>query len=69
MAEKRFVMNVGISNFNDAQTGKVYCEYNLDEVVDLLNTFNEENVLLKHIIKSVLTQAQYIKIREIINND
>ena len=42
MTEKRFTMNVGISNFTDNQTQKVYSEYNLDEVVDLLNEQDTE---------------------------
>ena len=42
MVEKRFTMNVGISNFTDNQTQKMYSEYNLDEVVDLLNEQSEK---------------------------
>ena len=34
-------MNNGINQFIDAKTGKTYSEYNLDEVVDLLNGLTE----------------------------
>ena len=41
--DKRFVLNKGISNFSDTNTEKVYSEYNLEEIVDLLNELNDEN--------------------------
>lgn len=34
---KRFVFDPSIYHFTDTQTGKTYCEYNLDKVVDILN--------------------------------
>ena len=48
MAEnKRFVFDPSIYHFTDTRTNKVYCEYNLDEVVDLLNEQEEEIQRLK----------------------
>ena len=46
MSEKRFVLNVGVSNFTDTVTEKEYSEYNLDEIVEKLNELSEENKLL-----------------------
>ena len=34
---KRFVFDPSIYHFTDTKTGKTYCEYNLDKVVDILN--------------------------------
>ena len=47
MTEKRFVFDQSICHFTDTMTGKVYCGYNLDEVVELLNEQHEENQSLK----------------------
>lgn len=33
----RFVFDPSIYHFTDTKTGKTYCEYNLDKVVDILN--------------------------------
>ena len=44
---KRFVFDPSIYHFKDTLTGKTYCEYNLDKVVDLLNELWEENEQLK----------------------
>lgn len=41
MAEKRFVFDPSINHFQDVQTDKEYSEYNLDEVVELLNSQNK----------------------------
>ena len=45
--EKRFEVNLGIAQFVDNRTGKTYSEYNLDEIVDLLNKLNTNNERLK----------------------
>jgi len=37
----RFVFDPSIRHFKDTLTGKDYSEYNLDEVVDLLNQINK----------------------------
>lgn len=37
----RFVFDPSIYHFTDTKTGKTYCEYNLDKVVDLLNDYEE----------------------------
>ena len=50
MTAKRFKEEMGIAKFIDNQTGKEYSEYNLDEIVELLNELHEEN----HKIKSIL---------------
>lgn len=41
MMTKRFVFDPSIYHFTDTQTGKTYCEYNLDKVVDMLNNYEE----------------------------
>ena len=48
---KRFVFDPSIYHFKDTLTGKTYCEYNLDKVVDLLNELSDENEQLKETIK------------------
>lgn len=53
MIEKRFIFDPSIHHFKDAVTGKTYCEYNLDEVVDVLNDYENESVELKSEIKSL----------------
>ena len=47
MTAKRFILNEGVANFSDTVTDKVYSEYNLDEIVELLNELHEENKELK----------------------
>lgn len=37
MTEKRFVFDPSINHFQDTLTDQEYSEYNLDDVVDLLN--------------------------------
>ena len=41
MTENRYVFDPSISHFTDTETGKEYCEYNLDKVVDILNEQEE----------------------------
>ena len=48
MTEKRFVFDPSIYHFTDTATDKTYCEYNLDKVVDLLNSLSDENEQLKN---------------------
>ena len=38
---ERYVFDPSIYHFTDTQTGKTYCEYNLDKVVDMLNKYEE----------------------------
>ena len=47
MSAKRFKEERGIAKFIDNQTGKEYSEYNLDEIVCLLNELHEQNQYLK----------------------
>ena len=54
MTEKRYIFDPSISHFTDTKTDKIYCEYNLDEVVDMLNKYEKENQQLK-------TQTQRLK--------
>lgn len=44
-------MNVGVLNFTDKQTKRMYSEYNLEEIVDLLNEQHEEIQQSKVLIK------------------
>lgn len=53
MTEKRFEMNVGVLNFTDNQTKRMYSEYNLEEIVDLLNEQHEQNEQLKQQISEL----------------
>ena len=46
MAE-RYIFDPSIYHFTDTKTDKIYCEYNLDEVVDMLNKYEKENQQLK----------------------
>lgn len=64
----RFVFDPSINHFTDTDTGKIYCEYNLEEVVDLLNGLAQENVQLgsdiyqsKIIIGDLKRQHQKLK--------
>lgn len=64
----RFVFDPSINHFTDTDTGKTYCEYNLEEVVDLLNGLAQENVQLgsdiyqsKIIIRDLKRQHQKLK--------
>lgn len=64
----RFVFDPSINHFTDTDTGKIYCEYNLEEVVDLLNGLAQENVQLgsdiyqsKIIIGDLKRQNQKLK--------
>lgn len=50
MNVKRFKEEMGIAKFIDNQTGKEYSEYNLDEIVGLLNELADENEQLKTVI-------------------
>lgn len=47
MTEKRFVFDPSINHFQDTLTDQEYSEYNLDDVVDMLNEINDENEQLK----------------------
>lgn len=64
MTEKRFVFDPSIYHFTDTKTGKTYCEYNLDEVVELLNAFYEE----KEQLKKALWEAEKSHIQETSTN-
>lgn len=44
---ERYIFDPSIYHFTDTKTGKIYCEYNLDEVVDMLNKYEKENQQLK----------------------
>ena len=50
---KRFILNEGVANFSDIVTDKVYSEYNLDEIVELLNELAEEKEELESFKKLV----------------
>lgn len=45
MTEPRYEMLIGIKQFRDKLTGKTYCEYNLEEIVELLN--NQYNTMVE----------------------
>lgn len=55
---ERFCMNKGLYSFEDTENGKTYSEYNLDEIVRLLNDFHEENLELRKIIEDVVEVSQ-----------
>lgn len=71
MTEKRFVFDPSINHFQDTLTDQEYSEYNLDDVVDLLNrqdkTINrleiviEENEKLIQSTYDELTKLRCIK--------
>ena len=42
MMSKRFMFDPSINHFTDTETDKIYCEYNLDKVTDLLNSYDNE---------------------------
>jgi len=44
---ERYIFDPSINHFTDTKTDKRYCEYNLDEVVDMLNKYEKENQQLK----------------------
>ena len=47
---ERYVFDPSIYHFTDTKTHKTYCEYNLDEVVDLLNQYEKnEDALIKQL--------------------
>ena len=52
---ERFVMNVGVASFTDTAKDKLYSEYNLDEIVELLNWYDkrlkEKDELLKETLR------------------
>ena len=61
MTEKRFEMNVGVLNFTDNQTKRMYSEYNLKEIVDLLNEQHETITKLKSELLSKEDLIQQLK--------
>ena len=71
MTEKRFVFDQSLNHFQDTLTDQEYSEYNLDDVVDLLNrhdkTLNrleiviEENEKLIQSTYDELTKLRCIK--------
>ena len=71
MTEKRYVFDPSITHFTDTKTGKEYCEYNLDEVVDILNEQEELIKRLKQIreeqTETILKQKRKIKELELCN--
>ena len=61
MTEKRYIFDPSIGHFTDTKTDKIYCEYNLDEVVDMLNKYEKENQQLKkreHEIKKIINNLE-----------
>ena len=50
---KRYEMKIGIRQFKDNKTDKTYCEYNLEDIVDLLNNYEDEIVELKLTIEEL----------------
>ena len=59
---KRFILNEGVANFSDIVTDKVYSEYNLDEIVELLNELYEEVMdLRRENTKFKLTVSEIIE--------
>ena len=38
---ERYVFDPSISHFTDTKTDKIYCEYNLDKVVEMLNNYEK----------------------------
>ena len=44
---ERYIFDPSIYHFTDTKTDKIYCEYNLDEVVDMLNKYEKEIQQLK----------------------
>lgn len=65
MTAKRFKEEMGIAKFIDNQTGKEYSEYNIDEIVGLLNELHEENqALQRHIKRSTLNK---IRVEDVFN--
>ena len=61
MTEKRYIFDPSIYHFTDTKTDKIYCEYNLDEVVDMLNKYEKENQQLKkreHEIKNIIDNLE-----------
>jgi len=68
MTAKRFKEEMGIAKFIDNQTGKEYSEYNLDEIVELLNELNEEakdnehyHTVVLELYKAVSKENEHIK--------
>ena len=67
MTENRYVFDPSISHFTDTKTGKEYCEYNLDKVVDILNKQEESIQSLKETI-ILITRAYQLKHNDTIVN-
>ena len=71
MTEKRYVFDPSITHFTDTKTGKEYCEYNLDKVVDILNEQEELIKRLKTIreeqTETILKQKRKIRELELCN--
>ena len=71
MTEKRYVFDPSITHFTDTKTGKEYCEYNLDKVVDILNEQEELIKRLKQIreeqTETILKQKRKIRELELCN--
>ena len=61
MTEKRFVFDPSINHFQDTLTDQEYSEYNLDDVVDLLNRQDKTISRLEIIIEEneKLIQSTY----------
>ena len=61
MTEKRFVFDQSLNHFQDTLTDQEYSEYNLDDVVDLLNrqdkTINRLEIVIEENEK--LIQSTY----------
>lgn len=55
---ERYIFDPSINHFTDTKTDKRYCEYNLDEVVDMLNKYEKENSLFKKIFNEMIRQTQ-----------
>ena len=65
MTEKRFVFDPSITHFQDTLTDQEYSEYNLDDVVDMLNELSEENQHLnydnKRMVKFIMSKGYGLK--------
>ena len=65
MTEKRFVFDPSINHFQDTLTDQEYSEYNLDDVVDMLNELSEENQHLnydnKRMVKFIMSKGYGLK--------
>ena len=55
---ERYIFDPSINHFTDTKIDKIYCEYNLDEVVDMLNKYEKENQQLKKDVEYYKTERK-----------